>query len=56
VNKIGPSPAGIVGSKSGTLAGYAFSAGRKNPNKMFYRLSDPTDRQNAIAYLGTLKQ
>jgi cytochrome c len=78
MNKIGPSPAGIVASKSGTVAGYAFSAGMKNPNliwdestldeflqnprglvhgtKMFYRLSDPTNRQNAIAYLGTPKR
>ena len=78
VNKIGPSLAGIVGSKSGAVAGYAFSAGMKNANltwdestldkflqnpaalvhgtKMFYRVSNPTDRQNVIAYLGTLKQ
>jgi cytochrome c len=33
----------------------------QNPNglvhgtKMFYRLSNPTDRENVIAYLGTLK-
>jgi cytochrome c len=77
VNKIGPSLAGILGSKSGTVAGYAFSAGMKNANltwdagtldkflqnpnglvhgtKMFYRVSNPTDRENVIAYLGTLK-
>jgi cytochrome c len=77
VNKIGPSLAGIVGSKSGTVPGYNFSVGMKNvkitwdgvlldkflqnPNgvvhgtKMFYSVSNPTDRQNLIAYLGTLK-
>jgi cytochrome c len=77
VNKIGPSLAGIVGSKSGVVAGYSFSAGMKNANltwdestldkflqnpnglvhgtKMFYRVSNPTDRQNVIAYLSTLK-
>jgi cytochrome c len=78
VNKIGPSLAGIVGSKSGTVGGYNFSAGMKranltwdeatldkflqNPNglvhgtKMFFRVSNSTDRQNVIAYLGTLQQ
>ena len=56
VNKIGCSPAGIVGSKSGTVAGYAFSAGMKKPNKMFYRLSDPTDRPERHRLSGTLKQ
>jgi cytochrome c len=30
VNKIGPSLAGIVGSKSGTVPGFDFSAGMKN--------------------------
>jgi len=30
VNKIGPSLAGIVGSKSGTVPGFNFSAGMKN--------------------------
>jgi cytochrome c len=30
VNKIGPSLAGILGSKSGTVPGFAFSAGMKN--------------------------
>jgi cytochrome c len=78
VNKIGPSLAGIIGSRSGTVAGYAFSAGMKDANltwdeatldrflqnpgalvhgtKMFYRVSNPTDRENVIAFLGTLKQ
>ena len=78
VNKIGPSLAGILGSRSGTVAGYAFSAGMKNANltwdeatldrflqnpgalvhgtKMFYRVSNPADRENVIAFLGTLKQ
>ena len=78
VNKVGPSLAGIVGSKSGAVAGYNFSVGMKNANltwdeatldkflqnpsglvhgtKMFYRVSNATDRQNVIAYLSTLKQ
>jgi cytochrome c len=78
VNKIGPSLAGIVGSKSATVAGYSFSTGMKNANltwdeatldkflqnpsglvhgtKMFFRVTNATDRQNVIAYLGTLKQ
>ena len=30
VNKVGPSLAGIVGSKSGTVPGFNFSAGMKN--------------------------
>ena len=77
MNRIGPSLAGILGSKSGAVAGYAFSAGMKNANliwdestldktlenpsglvrgtKMFYRLSNSTDRQNVMASLGTLK-
>ena len=32
VNKIGPSLAGVVGSKSGTVPGYDFSAAMKNAN------------------------
>jgi cytochrome c len=31
-NKVGPSLAGIVGSKSGTVAGFDFSAAMKNAN------------------------
>jgi cytochrome c len=31
-NKVGPSLAGIVGSKSGTVPGYEFSAAMKNAN------------------------
>jgi cytochrome c len=78
VNKIGPSLAGIVGSKAGSVPGFNFSPGMKNaevtwdngsldkflqnPNgfvhgtKMFYSVPNPTDRQNVIAYLNTLKR
>jgi cytochrome c len=77
-NKIGPSLAGIVGSKSGTVPGFDFSASMKDANvtwddtnldkflanpagfirgtKMFVNLPNETDRQNAIAYLNTLKK
>jgi len=77
-DKIGPPLAGIVGSKSGTVPGYNFSAAMKdaivtwdaadldkflaNPagfvhgTKMFVNLPNETDRQNVIAYLGTLKK
>jgi cytochrome c len=77
-NKIGPSLAGIVGSKSGTVPGFDFSAAMKDANvtwddtnldkflanpagfihgtKMFVNLPNETDRQNAIAYLNTLKK
>jgi len=78
VNKIGPFLAGVVGSRSAAVPGFAFSRGMKNadvtwdeasldkflenPNgfvrgtKMFYRVSNPADRANVIAYLKTLKQ
>jgi len=77
-NKIGPSLAGIVGSKSGMVPGFDFSAAMKDANvtwddtnldkflanpagfihgtKMFVNLPNETDRQNAIAYLNTLKK
>ena len=78
VNKIGPSLAGIVGSKGGSVPGFNFSPGMKNANvtwdngsldkflqnpngfvhgtKMFFSVPNPTDRQNVIAYLNTLKR
>ena len=77
-NKIGPSLAGVVDSKSGTVPGFNFSAAMKNAGvtwsdadldkflanpsgfihgtTMFVNLFSPTDRQNVIAYLGTLKK
>jgi cytochrome c len=77
VNKIGPSLAGVVGRKSGTEAGYAYSTGMKaaditwnddtldkflaaptsfvHGTKMFISVPNGGDRQNVIAYLGTLK-
>jgi cytochrome c len=77
-NKVGPSLAGIVESKSGTVPGFDFSAAMKDANvtwddanldkflanpagfvhgtKMFVNLPNETDRQNAIAYLNTLKK
>jgi cytochrome c len=77
-NKSGPALAGIVGSKSGTVPGFDFSAAMKDANvtwddanldkflanpagfvhgtKMFVNLPNETDRQNAIAYLNTLKK
>ena len=77
-NKIGPSLAGIVGSKSGTVDGFKFSAAMKSANltwdednldkflaspsgfvhgtTMFVNLPYAADRQNVIAYLGTLKK
>ncbi len=77
-DKIGPPLAGIVGSKSGTVPGYDFSAAMKDANvtwdaadldkflanpagfvhgtKMFVNLPNETDRQNVIAYLGTLEK
>jgi cytochrome c len=78
VNKIGPSLAGVVGRKSGTVAGYNYSSAMQNLNvtwnddtldkflanpagfahgtKMFISVPNSSDRQNVIAYLGTLKQ
>ena len=77
VNKIGPSLAGVVGRKSGTVPGYSYSSAMKNANvawnddtldkflagpsgfvhgtKMFIGVPSSADRQNVIAYLGTLK-
>jgi cytochrome c len=77
VNKIGPSLAGVVGRKSGTVAGYNYSPAMKSADitwddstldkflagppgfvhgtKMFISVPSSTDRQNIIAYLGTLK-
>ncbi|KAA3451679.1 cytochrome c family protein [Mesorhizobium sp. SARCC-RB16n] len=77
LNRIGPSLAGVVGRKSGTVAGFNYSVSLKNagvtwddgsldkflqnPNgfvhgtKMFISVPNPADRQNIIAYLGTLK-
>jgi cytochrome c len=69
--------AGVVGRKSGTVAGYSYSPAMKSANitwddaaldkflanpagdvhgtKMFISVPSSTDRQNVIAYLGTLK-
>ena len=77
-NKIGPSLAGIVGSKSGTVPGFDFSPAMKNADitwddanldeflanpsgfihgtKMFVNLPGNADRDNVIAYLGTLEK
>src|ERR1700751_4183174 len=77
-NEVGPSLAGIVGSKSASVPGYDFSPAMKDANitwddanlekflanplgfipgtRMFINLPSDTDRQNAIAYLNTLKK
>jgi cytochrome c len=44
-NKIGPSLAGIVGSKSGTIPGFNFSAGMKNADVTW----DDADRHKFLA-------
>lgn len=47
VNKIGPSLAGIIGRKAGTIAGYSYTPANKNsgitwtPEKMFQYLENP---------------
>ncbi len=47
VNKIGPSLAGIVGRKAGTIAGFSYSPANKNsgitwtPEKLFQYLENP---------------
>jgi cytochrome c len=77
VNKIGPSLAGVVGRKSGTVPGYNYTSAMKSADitwddntldkflaapsgfvhgtKMFISVPSSADRQNVIAYLGTLK-